>query len=111
MAVDREKLESLRQCLQEGTDVAVILQTLNTLLESTSSKAGIQEIASFLDAATAVRVGELEWWRGANAHVRRHRQDILGPPAGRGVQAAALPGAGSPARGGGGAEAVSWRHQ
>ena len=38
----------LRQSLQEGTNVAATLHTLNTLLEATSSSARIQEIASFL---------------------------------------------------------------
>ena len=41
------KLASLRQSLQEGTDISASLQTLNTLLEA-SSGARVQEIASFL---------------------------------------------------------------
>ena len=44
---EQAKLSSLRQSLQEGTDIAAALHTLNTLLEATSSSARIQEIAAF----------------------------------------------------------------
>lgn len=48
-ALEQEaKLSSLRQSLQEGTNVSAALHTLNTLLEATSSSARIQEIASYL---------------------------------------------------------------
>ena len=43
-----EQLRSLRQSLQEGTNLPATLNTLNTLLEATTSNARIQEIASFL---------------------------------------------------------------
>ena len=42
------KLKSLRRSLEEGTNLVATLHTLNTLLEATSSRARIQEIASFL---------------------------------------------------------------